>query len=51
MWRTREELQLVLAEYARWYAAGWSDRDISVRIHAKHIKPREPFYKRKAKKP
>lgn len=44
VWRDRGELREVLRLYQSWYAQGWSDRDISTRIQAKYIKPREGFY-------
>lgn len=34
----------MLAGYRKLYEQGWSDRDISIRIRALYIKPREVFY-------
>lgn len=39
VWRTAVELEAVLDQYARWYAEGHTDVEISFRIRTKFIIP------------
>lgn len=45
VWKTREELLAVLAQYKKWYDEGLSDVEISFRIREKYgpdAKPHNP---------